>query len=271
MLVHGFSCGSERNAPLWYPHLLFYSTARHCLYWNSSDLSLAQLHLQTNWREGETQVFFYHWAIREHPFLSPCGSPSCSLIGTPNLVLFVQLSSPCTQRTGPRWQHSSANRVSQWATAAEPQGSTKHWLYSCKTYTLPPHPRPLRNQVVDLKGALSTHLDPLFCTRRNGLYKAQWKHTLVPSLSNLEGFNCRAVNHNAKKHRQIDQIRYETAQTQSFPCQADCRAKIEMNTAHNYSILHFHCTFHPEQSPNAHTCTSVCIQRGRTLGKLTYL
>lgn len=123
--------------------------------------------------------------------------------------------------------------------------------------------------MVDLK-VLSSHLGPLFCTRRNGLYRAQWKHTLIPSLSNLKGFNCRAVNHNAKKHRQIDQIRYETAQTQSSTCQADCRAKIEMNAAHNYSILHFHCTFHPERSPSAHTCAWMCVQR-QDVGKIHLL
>lgn len=237
---------------------------------NSSDLSLPQLHLQMNQR-GETRLFFYNWAMREHPLLPPCGSLCRSLVGTPKSVLFVELSSPCTQQAGLRRQHSSANRVSQWATAAEPQGSIKHCLYSCKTYTLRPRPCPLRNPVLDLKGALSTHLGPLFCTRRNGLYKSQWKNTLISSLGNLKGFNCRAVNHNAKKHRQIDQIRYETAQTQSSSSQADCRAKIEMNTAHNYSILHFHCTLHPEQSPNARTCACVCIQRGRTLRKFTYL
>lgn len=34
--------------------------------------------------------------MREHPSLSPCGSFCWSLAGTPNLVLVVQLSSPCT-------------------------------------------------------------------------------------------------------------------------------------------------------------------------------
>lgn len=77
--MHGLSCGSERNAPLWYPHLLFYSTARHCLYWNSSDLSLPQLHLQMIRREGLGYFFtteyegasFPHVAVSAGALLEP--------------------------------------------------------------------------------------------------------------------------------------------------------------------------------------------------------